>query len=215
MGRWGRGDGHAPAGTRVGPVARVHFFVAHKFPRRHARPPGLRCGILLAALAARLRLLPRKTLGGGTATGLTVLLAVAGCGGGGGVSEGATVSVYAVAPACAGAKRVLARHGARAGEVRVRLVCLRDSEEGKRWTLAAVGANARRATENSTTVAYIADRDPTAARFSRSILESAGVAQLPPSPSGAAAMAKLLDAIRGADPSSNLRESVEESLGGD
>ena len=75
-----------------------------------------------------------------------------------------------------------------------------------------MGANARRATEDSTTVAYIADRDPTAARFSRSILESAGVAQLPPSPSGAVAMTKLLNAIKEAG-SSNLRESVEESLG--
>jgi hypothetical protein len=92
------------------------------------------------------------------------------------------------------------------------LVCVSDGEEGKRWTLAAVGANARRATEDSTTVAYIADRDPTAARFSHSILESAGIAQLPPSPSAASAMTRLLTAIDEAG-SSNLRESVDESLG--
>jgi hypothetical protein len=94
----------------------------------------------------------------------------------------------------------------------VRLVCVSDSEDGRRWTLAAVGANARRAVEDSTAVAYIADRDPTAARFSRSILESAEVAQLSPVPSGAAAMAKLLNAIGDADNSSNLRESVNTSF---
>jgi hypothetical protein len=182
----------------------------------------------LGAVAARLLLLPRKTFGGPPGPGLshlslrragsalallaTVAVAVGGCGGGEGVSEGATVSVYAVAPACAGAKQAQGRQGARVGEVRVRLVCVRDGEDGKAWTLAAVGANARRATEDSTTVAYIADRDPTAARFSRSILESTGIAQLPPSPSGAAAMAKLLDAIAGAGNSGSIRESVDKSL---
>jgi len=144
--------------------------------------------------------------------GLAALFALAGCGGGEGVAEGATVSVYAVAPSCAGAKRVLARHGARSGEVRVRLVCVGDSESGRVWTLAAVGANARRASEDSSTVAYVADRDPTAARFSRPILESAGIAQLSPGPSGAAAMTKILAAIGEADTSGSIRESVNESL---
>lgn len=146
------------------------------------------------------------------AAGLAALLALAGCGGGEGIAEGAAVSVYAVAPACAGAKRVLARHGARSGDVRVRLVCVGDGESGRAWTLAAVGANARRASEDSTTVAYIADRDPTAARFSRSILESAGILQLAPSPSGAAAMTQILAAIDAAEGSNSLRESVGSAL---
>jgi branched-chain amino acid transport system substrate-binding protein len=141
-------------------------------------------------------------------------LSAAGCGEAGGVAEGATVSVYAVAPACAGAKRVLGRHGARAGEARVRLICLSDSERGRAWTLAAVGANARRATQDSTSVAYIADRDQTADEFSRSILEEAGIAQLSGEP-GATAMHKLLTAIEDAGSSGNLRESVEKSLGSD
>lgn len=187
-------DGHPPAGTRIGPALRARFLVAHKFLREDARPSRLPCGIALAALSA-------------------LLLTLAGCGGGEGVAEGATVSVYAVAPACAGAERVLARHGARAGEVRVRLVCVSDRESGRAWTLAAVGANARRATEDTTTVAYIADRDPTAARFSRSILESVDIAQLPPSPSSAAPMQKLLTAIEEADTSGSIRESVNRSLG--
>lgn len=210
----GRG-GHPPAGTRVGPVARDRFFVAHKFPRGNARPSRLPCGIRLAAFAAGLRLLPRKSLAGAAAAGLlAAVLPLAGCGGGGGVAEGATVSVYAVAPACAGAKRALDGHGARVGEVRVRVVCVSDGERGRQWTLAAVGANARRATEDSTTVAYIADRDPTAAKFSRTILESAGIAQLPPSPSSAATTNEILTAIDEAG-SSNIRESVNESLSSD
>lgn len=96
----------------------------------------------------------------------------------------------------------------------MRLICVSDSEHGKPWTLAAAGANARRATEDSTTVAYIADRDPTAAKYPRSILEEAGITQLSGQP-GAAAMHQLLDAINAAGNSSNLRESVEKSLGSD
>lgn len=138
--------------------------------------------------------------------------ALAGCGGSEGVAEGATVSVYAVAPSCVEAKRVLVGHGTKAGEVRVGVVCLSDSEAGRRWTLAAVGANARRASQDSTAVAYLADRDPTAAEFSRSILEEAGIPQLSGQP-GATEMHRLLKAIEDAGSSSNLRESVDKSLG--
>ena len=94
----------------------------------------------------------------------------------------------------------------------MRLICVSDSEHGRAWTLAAVGANARRATEDSTTVAYIADRDPTAAKYSRSILDEAGITQLSGQP-GAAAMHQLLTAIEDAGSPSNLRESVNKSLG--
>jgi hypothetical protein len=164
------------------------------------------------AAAPRLALLPRKTFGGGAAAGLVVLLALAGCGEAGGVSAGATVSVYAVAPACAGAERTLARHGDRVGEVRVRVVCVGDGEAGKDWTPAAVGANARRASEDSTAVAYLADRDPTAAEFSRAVLEEPGIAQLSGQPAEAE-MRRLLTAIEEAGNSSNLRESINRSLG--
>jgi len=94
------------------------------------------------------------------------------------------------------------------------LVCVGDSEHGKAWTLAAVGANARRATEDSTAIAYIADRDPTADEYSHSILEEAGITQLSGQP-GAAAMHQLLMTIEEAGSSSNLRESVNKSLGND
>jgi hypothetical protein len=127
------------------------------------------------------------------------------------VSQGATVSVYAVGSSCSEAKRVLGGHGAEAGKVRVRVVCVSDGEGSKSWTLAAVGANARRASQDSTTVAYLADPDPTAAEYSRSILEEAGIALLS-GESGAAEMHQLLKALEEAGNASNLRESVNKSL---
>jgi branched-chain amino acid transport system substrate-binding protein len=94
----------------------------------------------------------------------------------------------------------------------VRAICLDDTGGGSRWTLAAVGANARRASEDSTTVGYIGEPDAAAARFSRPILESAGIAQLSGVP-GATAMSRLLEAIRRAPDDASLRESVDEEIG--
>src|SRR5438445_10171643 len=129
-------------------------------------------------------------------------LAIGSCGAGGGLARGATVTVYVSAPLhgdrtaegkaiCAGARH---KQGP-AGVVRVRVVCVDDTGGARRWTLAAVGADARRAVEDSSTVGYIGEPDPAAARFSRPILEAAGIAQLPDM-SGRAAMAKLLTALR-------------------
>ena len=102
---------------------------------------------------------------------LGVLLVLQGCGEGEGVADDATVSVYVAAPLCPDAKVEPA------GEVRVRFVCLDPVERGGRLDLAQVGANARRATEDSASVAYV-ERAGAAARFSRPIVESAGVAYL-------------------------------------
>jgi hypothetical protein len=134
----------------------------------------------------------------------------AGCGEGRGVSAGATVSAYVVAPLCGGAKRELTRAGGQAGDVRVRAVCLANARSGDRLSLAAVGANARRATEDSTAVAYLELPDPAANRFSDPILESAGIARIATN-SGKTAMAQLLHAIAESDAGS-LRESVRQSL---
>ena len=125
----------------------------------------------------------------------TVLaVVVSGCGEGSGVGEGATVSVYVSAPLCAGAKQELARHGAQAGSVRVRVVCVKDAEErGGRLDLSTAGANARRATEDSTTVGYIEAPGPEAS-FTRPILDEAQIA-LFTDRSGADAMATVLDAL--------------------
>jgi hypothetical protein len=113
-----------------------------------------------------------------------------------------------VAPLCSEASRELAGRGSQVGEVRLHVKCLPEAGD-----LASIGAGARRATEDSTTIAYIGTRDPTAVRFSETILEEAGIAQLS-SGSGAAAMDQLIHAVDEAGDTNNLRESVDKSLEG-
>jgi hypothetical protein len=120
-----------------------------------------------------------------------VSLVGAGCGGGEEVDAGATVSVYAAAPLCSGAKSELARDGGEAGDVRVRVVCLPNAESKERLDLAQIGANARQATEDSSSIAYIGERTKAASRFSAPILEPAGIQQYA-GISGAEAMRQLL-----------------------
>jgi hypothetical protein len=120
------------------------------------------------------------------------------------------VTAYVEAPLCVGARRELARESAHADAIRVRAVCLPSAHAGTRLDLATVGANARRASEDSTSVAYLEARNPAASRFSHPILESAGLAQVTSS-SGEAAMGQLLHAITDAN-SSSLRDSVFEAL---
>lgn len=139
------------------------------------------------------------------------LLVLAGCGEGEGVAEDAVVSAYVAAPLCAEAEAELAEGGSRAGSVRVRAVCLAAVERGRRVDLAQVGANARRASEDSTTIAYVEQTGP-AGRFSEPIVDSAGIAWIEAA-TGAKAMQRVLDAVAEAD-SSSLRSSVEESLSG-
>jgi hypothetical protein len=139
------------------------------------------------------------------------LALVAGCGESAGVSEGARVSVYVAAPLCAGAERELARGGRQAGDVRVRAVCLPGAESSREFDLARIGANARRATEDATTIGYIGEPTRSATRFSEPIIEAAGIAQLAETP-GAAAMRKLLRAVDEAGDGPSLRESVQGQL---
>lgn len=134
-----------------------------------------------------------------------------GCGGSEGASAGATVSIYAAASLCSEAKGELARDGGRAGDVRVRVICLPSAESKGKLDLATIGTNARRATEDATTVGYIGEPTRAASRFSEPILETAGIAQLPQI-SGAAAMRKLLQAVDEASSSVSLRESVQDEL---
>jgi hypothetical protein len=130
---------------------------------------------------------------------------VAGCGEGEGVAEDAAVTAYVAAPLCADAQ------GGRAGDVRVRVVCLAPVEGRGRIDLAQVGANARRATEDSTAIAFVEQEGP-AGRFSQTIVDSAGIAWIKAS-SGASAMQRVLTAVEESDPSS-LRASVHDALGG-
>jgi branched-chain amino acid transport system substrate-binding protein len=163
--------------------------------------------------------------GGAAALALLTALALtaSGCGEAAGVSDGATVHVYVSVPlsgpqaaagrqSCAAAKRALVRNGGEAGDLKVQSTCL-NSAAGKDtpWNLAAAGVNARRAVEDSSTVAYIGELDPAATRFSRTILEAAEIGQLPPT-ADEAAMNRVLKLI--ATNSSTPRESIFESLSG-
>lgn len=133
----------------------------------------------------------------------------AGCGEGG-VGNGATVSVYVAKPLCAAAEGELEKEGKQVGEVRVRIVCLPPIQRHSRADLATAGANARRATEDSTAVAFLETAGP-AAKFTESIVEAAGIAWLETS-DGSTAMHRVLHAL--ADNSSSPRSGVRESLSG-
>jgi hypothetical protein len=136
-------------------------------------------------------------------------LLVAGCGSGG-VSKDAVVTAYVEAPLCVAAKQELTRHDGRAGDLRIRAVCLPSPHETRKLSLATLGANARRATEDSTSVAYLEAPDPSASRFVHPILETAEIPWISAS-SGQAAMSRLLTLIPDAD-SGSLRQSLREEL---
>ncbi len=121
------------------------------------------------------------------------------------------MTVYVSAPLCAEAERELTRSG-QPESVRVQVICLAPAEDRGRLDLATIGANARRATQDSTTVAYIGEPTPAASRFSETILDTADIAQLSEL-SGSIAMSRVLRAIRSAGDSGSLRESLHDDLG--
>lgn len=137
------------------------------------------------------------------------LVLLSGCGSEG-VAENATLSVYVSASLCADAKRELGGDG-RASDVHLRTVCVDDTAEGGGSELAAIGAAARRATEDSSSVAYIGTPDPVSVRFSEPILEEAGIPRVS-NRSGAVAMETLLRALERAERSGSLRESLRDEL---
>jgi hypothetical protein len=138
-------------------------------------------------------------------------MVVAGCGEADGVATGANVRVYVAGALCAGAKRELARRGSEVGDVRVQIICLPSTESSGGLDLARIGANARRATEDSSSIAYIGEPTRAASRFAKPILEEAGIAQLTEA-TGAVAMRKLLHAVDEAGSSGSLRASVSDAL---
>jgi hypothetical protein len=119
------------------------------------------------------------------------------------------VRVYVGAPLCAAAQRELGKAGGSAGDVQVRAICLASVKRGARLDLATIGADARRATEDSAAVAYLETLGP-ANRFSQSIVEESGIAWTTAG-SGATAMRRVLDAIDEAG-SGSLRDQVREAL---
>jgi hypothetical protein len=125
-------------------------------------------------------------------------LLVAGCGEGSGVADGAVVTVFVAGALCAEAKKELVNHGPEAGDVRVRAVCLSSSEKEGKLDLATIGANARRATEDSSSIAYIGEPTKAASRFGETILEEAGIRQYAALP-GARAMRQVLKALESSE----------------
>lgn len=146
---------------------------------------------------------------------------VGGCGEGG-AEAGARVTVYVSAPLsgaeaaagkrlCEGARGEAARVGGKVEDLELAVVCLDAAGDGGRWTLAQVGANARRATEDSTTVAYVGEPDPRARKQSRPIVDAAEIAELSEF-SGEAAVKAVIAAIREGD-ASEPRQAVFKAEG--
>jgi hypothetical protein len=139
---------------------------------------------------------------------LALALIAVGCGGGG-ASAGAEVSVYAAAPLCAEAQNEVKVAGGKAADLRVRVVCLPAVETGGGADLSTAGRNARRATEDSTAVAYVEAPGP-AAGFSSSIVEAADIAWMK-TDSGSKAMQRILSALEG--DGSSPRQAVLDEVG--
>jgi hypothetical protein len=128
-----------------------------------------------------------------------------------GVADGATLSVYVSAPLCAEARQALRRSGSSVGDYRLRAVCIDDRGGGGVDRLAAIGAAARQATEDSAAIAYLGTAEPLAIRFSRPILAEADLPRISAA-SGSAAAERLVLGLRRAGDSSSLREALAEQL---
>jgi hypothetical protein len=163
----------------------------------------------------------------------SLVLVGGGCGSDSGATSGATLTVYVSVPlhgpqaasgeaTCAGAGRALKRVRPSREGVRVTAVCLDDTGGGPRWTLAAVGANARRATEDSSAIGYVGELGSAPTLFSQPITNAAGVPQISyrganadrgsAAAYGRDAIALLLTAIRRAGGDGDTRSAVSDQL---
>jgi hypothetical protein len=145
---------------------------------------------------------------------LTAVLAVAvaGCGEEG-AQEGAELTVYVSAPGqqlCDEA-RGAAQGVKTTGDHTLRVVCL-DTGAESGGTLAKVGSNVRRATEDSTTVAYVGEPDRETRKQSQPILNTAEIAQLGEF-NGREAIKTVITAIDKAD-SDDPRAAVYDAIEG-
>jgi hypothetical protein len=152
---------------------------------------------------------------------LFVAVLVSGCGESG-AEAGARVTVYVSAPLhgaeaaaggrlCAGARDGAAKAGGEVEDLKLAVVCLDAAGDGGRWTLAKVGSNARTATEDSTTVAYVGEPDPRARKQSRPIVDAAEIAEIS-GVSGEQAVAAVIEAIGEGD-ASKPRDAVFKAEG--
>ncbi len=148
-------------------------------PGRPSRSPRVAAAAALAALAAL------AAIGSGCASP------------GSGIQPGEHVTVYVSAPlrgpegpegrdVADGASLALADKRGRVGELTVRAVYLDETTapgSHARWSGAAAAANARRAAEDSTSIAYLGDFDSGATRFSLPITNEARLLQVSPASS--------------------------------
>jgi hypothetical protein len=152
---------------------------------------------------------------------LLAVVLVSGCGEEG-AAAGATVRIYVSGPLhgaegaegrqlCAGAREEASRSGGMVGDLKLAVVCLDAAGKAGRWTLAQVGANARRATEDSTAVAYVGEPDPRARKQSRPIVAAAEIAEIG-GVSGEKAVAEVVAAIRDGD-ADHPRDAVFKAEG--
>jgi ABC-type branched-subunit amino acid transport system substrate-binding protein len=126
------------------------------------------------------------------AAALAALIVVGGCGLGNGPADvDGPVTVYVSLPlsgqvgsdgrdAADGARLALAEADGKAGDLEVLVRFLDDAAPEPEVALARVGANARRATSDSSTAAYIGELESGPTRTSLPILNDAGVAQVSP-----------------------------------
>jgi hypothetical protein len=155
------------------------------------------------------------------AIALVVGALISGCGEGG-AAGGSTVRVYVSAPLrgpeaaagrrlCDEAREEAARGGGSDEDLELRVVCLDASGSGGEWTLARVGANGRRVTQDSSAIAYVGEPDPQARRQSRPIVAAAGIPEVG-GVTGRKAIAAIVAALREGD-ESDPRQAVFEALG--
>jgi branched-chain amino acid transport system substrate-binding protein len=147
-----------------------------------------------------------------SAIAVAVTALAAGCGSGS--SGQPSLTVYLSAPLSGpaagdgadvtdGARRALADAGGSAGGTDIRIVVLDDADAGGA-TDALAGANARRATEDSTAIAYVGELDSGTTRTSLPITNEAGMLQVSPG-------ASAVDLTRAAPGSDQIPEGVQPS----
>jgi branched-chain amino acid transport system substrate-binding protein len=125
---------------------------------------------------------------------LLLTVTVVGCGVAGSATIEAPVTVYVSLPltgprgadgrdAADGARLALEQVGGKAGSIDVRARFL-DDAKGRSWDPVAVGANARRAVQDSSAAAYIGELDSEPTRASVPITNDAGLLQISPGAGG-------------------------------